>query len=105
MSGEKAKSPYCCSGESFRGLPQPRRGSNSSVVCRLTEMRKLLGKSEAGRSWFMKFEERSCLCNVKRKVKQQLLTWKLQRYPEDPAQIPGEGGCTEQQIFSVGESA
>lgn len=61
VSGEKAESPFCCCGES------PGTALTLEFCEGWQRWGSCRGKSEAGRSWFMEFEERSCLCDIKRR--------------------------------------
>ena len=69
-------------------------------------MRKLGGKFESSRGWFMRLKDRSLLHN--RKVQGEAATADVEAaasYPEDPAQIINEVGCIKLEILSVGETA
>ena len=50
---------------------------------------------EARRGWFIRFKDRSRLCNLK--VQEEAAG----RYPEDPAKTINKGGYTKQQVFHV----
>ena len=64
------------------------------------------GKSEASRSWFMRFKERSHV-HI-RKVHGEATNpdgEAAESSPEDPAEVVNEGGYTKQQSFKVEETS